>query len=250
MLKTNQKSVKTDYVLTEDRKKIYYNHYIQSHEKVIVLAHGFYNSKDAVLFKDMAGALNDEYDVIVMDFRGHGQSDGPFHWTAKEHQDLEAILTYAHQDYAKIGVVGFSLGAAASIITASQSELITSLIAVSPPTQFKKIEFHFWKMSVMENIIYNVFQEGRIGKGIRPGNLWLKKTKPIDVVDKIKAPILFVHGTKDWLVLPWHSKKLYEKARNRKRLEIVENGTHGEYLFRRDRSGMIQLFKEWFKRTL
>lgn len=243
-------NITTGYVLTEDQKKIYYDHYRCGHSKAVILAHGFFNSRKAVLFKDMAAALIDDYDVVVFDFRGHGESGGPFHWTAKEHLDLIAVLDYCRRDYEKIGVVGFSLGAAASIIAAARSDLISSLIAVSAPTQFNKIEFHFWKMGIMENIIYNVFQEGRIGKGVVPGNLWLKKVKPIDVVQDIKVPVFFLQGKKDWLVLPWHAEKLYAKAVGKKRLEIVPEGTHGEYLFRRDREGTIRFFKEWFSLTL
>lgn len=242
--------VKNGYVVTEDKKKIYFDHYKNDHKKVIILAHGFYNSKKAVLFKDMAKALSGEYDVIVMDFRGHGESDGPFDWTAKGYQDLEAILEYAKGSYSNIGVIGFSLGAASSIITASKSDLITSLIVVSPPADFDKIEKHFWKMGIMENVVYNVFDEGRIGKGVKPGNLWLKKIKPINVVGDIKIPIFFIHGKKDWLILPWHSEKLYEKAQGIKKLEIVSEGTHAEYIYRSDREATIKMFKEWFNSTM
>ncbi|MGR3302356.1 MAG: alpha/beta hydrolase, partial [Candidatus Scalindua sp.] len=164
--------------------------------------------------------------------------------------DVEAVVGYAHERYAKIGLIGFSLGAAVCIIAAARPNPITSLIAVSPPAQFNKIDFHFWKMDVEENIIYNIFKEGRIGKGVRPGSLWLKKIKPIDVVEKIKIPVFFIHGKKDWLFRPWHCERLYQKAQGRKRLELIENGTHAEHLFRRDRGSAVKLFKEWFKLTL
>lgn len=238
------------HVVTQDGKKIYFDHYRSAHAKVIILAHGFYNSKKAVLFKNMAEDLLDVYDVIVMDFRGHGQSEGFFDWTAKEYMDVEAVLVYARQHYKTIGVIGFSLGAASCLVAATRTELITSLIAVSPPTEFGKIEKHFWKMGVAENIIYNVFDEGRIGKGVRPGKLWLKKTRPIDIVEDIKVPILFIHGKKDWLILPWHSTTLFEKATGNKKLIMVDEGTHAEYLYRRDRVGTIRMFKEWFATTL
>jgi len=96
----------------------------------------------------------------------------------------------------------------------------------------------------------NVFDEGRIGKGVKPGNIWLEKTKPIDVIEDIKIPICFIHGKKDWLTLPWHSEKLYEKARGKKKLELIKDGTHAEYLYRRDRKGTIEIFKRWFKEVL
>jgi len=238
------------HVLTGDNKKITYDHYKQDHEKVIILAHGFFNSKQTVLFQEMALGLNDEYDVIVMDFRGHGKSDGPFHWTAKEHQDLEAILAYARQDYQDIGVIGFSLGAATSLITASRTDQIDSLIAVSAPTHFRKINYHVWRLGFFENLFYNISREGRIGKGVKPGRPWLKKIKPIDIVDDINIPVLYLHGKKDWLVRPKHSEKLFEKSPQNKEILLIENGTHAEYLFRSDKEGTIKIFKDWFNKTM
>ncbi len=243
-------SKKSGVAFTDDQKRIAFDHYSNGHDAVIVLAHGFYNSKKAVLFQEMAENLLDVYDVVVMDYRGHGESEGRFTWSAKEPQDLTAILAYARERYRRVGVVGFSMGAAVSLIVAAKTDLVDSLIAVSPPSEFKKIDFHFWKMDIMENVVYNVLQEGRIGKGFKAGAFWLKKTKPIEIVAKIKVPILFYHGAKDWLVLPWHSERLYQKAAAFKRIEIIANGTHAEFLFRRDREGTINHFKNWFRETL
>lgn len=237
-------------VHTSDHKKIAVDHYRNDHPKVVILAHGFYNSKQAVLFQEMARGLLDDYDVIVFDFRGHGKSSGLFSWTVKEHRDLQAVLDYAQQEYGKIGVVGFSLGAAIAINTAARDSRIDSLIAVSPPYDFNRINYRVWRMGVMENVVYNVFQEGRVGKGIRPGWLFRKKPKPIDVVDRVTAPTLFVHGQKDWLIAAEHSRKLYRKAKCKKDLLILKEGTHAEYIFRADKSGTLGVLREWFQKTL
>ncbi len=246
----NDFSLKTGYLETEDKQQIHYNQYKNGHKKVLILVHGFYNSKEAVLFIKMAQDLSGEYDVIVFDMRGHGLSSGLFTWTTHSDKDLESVLEYASKQYEKIGVIGFSLGAATSIITTAKSDLVDSLISVSSPTEFSKIDGEFWTMGVEENIAYNVFGEGRIGKGVRPGFLWLKKTKPINVVDQIKVPILFVHGKKDWLINPWHSQELYAKAKSKKGLKLITEGTHAEYIYRRDSEGTIKIFKDWFKDTL
>ncbi|MCA9402800.1 MAG: alpha/beta fold hydrolase [Candidatus Omnitrophica bacterium] len=237
-------------VTTSDNKKISLDHYRQGHQQVVVLAHGFYNSKQAVLFREMATGLLEEYDVIVFDFRGHGKSSGLFSWTVNEHRDLQAVLDYADQEYDKIGVIGFSLGAAIAINTAARDSRIDSLIAVSSPYDFNRINYRVWQMGVMENVVYNVFQEGRIGKGIRPGWLFRKKPKPIDAVGQVNAPTLFVHGQKDWLIAPEHSRKLYRKANCRKDLMILKEGTHAEYIFRADKDGTLAVFREWFHKTL
>ena len=89
---TMDTKITTGYVTSVDGIKIAFDQYSQSHQSVIILAHGFFNSKKAVLFEHMAHSLGNDFDVIVMDFRGHGKSNGFFDWTANECQDVEAIV--------------------------------------------------------------------------------------------------------------------------------------------------------------
>lgn len=238
------------HVVTVDNKKIDVHHYKRGHSKAVILAHGFYNSKQAVLFKEMAIGMSEDYDVFVIDFRGHGKSKGFFSWTVHEHRDLQALLDYMDTKYNKVGLVGFSLGAAISINTVARDSRVDSLIAVSAPYDFNRINYKVWQMGVTENLVYNVFQEGRKGKGIRPGWLFRRKPKPIDSVAKIKIPTLFVHGQKDWLISAKHSQKLYQKAMCDKDLIILPEGTHAEYIYRSDKEGTLKIFREWFQKTL
>jgi pimeloyl-ACP methyl ester carboxylesterase len=235
---------------TIDEHSISCDHYHNGHDKVVIIAHGFFNSKAAPLLQELGQALSDEYDVIIMDFRGHGKSGGRFHWTSKEYLDLQAVLDYAEKHYQKIGVIGFSLGAATSLITATKSEAITSLIAVSAPTAFRKIEYHFWDLDVENELIYGLVGKGGIGKGVRPGPFWQKKHKPIDLVEKIACPVLYIHGEKDWLIKPRHSEQLHKKTNSKKHLAIIKNGPHAEYLIRKNKIETIKLIRGWFKETL
>ncbi len=124
------------YFVTSDQHKVYYDQYKSSHKKVIIIAHGFFNSKQAILLKQLGESLNNEYDVILFDFRGHGQSKGFFYWTAKEYLDLLAVIEFASKSYERIGLIGFSLGAATSIIAASKTMFINSIVAISAPAEF------------------------------------------------------------------------------------------------------------------
>lgn len=238
------------FLTASDGQQVHYDHYKNSHKNAVVIAHGFFNSKDAILLKELGQSLNGDYDVIIMDFRGHGKSGGLFYWTSKEYMDLETVLEYASKQYQKIGVIGFSLGAATSLITASKTDLIDSLISVSAPSELEKIEYRFWELDFENDITYNLLGEGKIGKGIRSGPWWLKKDKPLNLVDKIKIPILYIHGDADWLIKPWHSKALYEKTTSRKRMAIIKNGPHAEYLIRKNKEETIGLIKKWFEETL
>lgn len=244
------KYMQNKILTTSDGHKISLDYYQHGHDKVVIIAHGFFNSKDALLLKELGQALDDQYDIIMMDFRGHGKSSGFFYFTSKEYLDLEAVLEYARKSYDKIGVIGFSLGAATTLITASRSDLINSVIAVSGPTEFAKIEFHFWGLDFKNELMYNLVGNGRIGKSVQIGPFWLKKQKPIDIVDKIKCPVMYIHGQKDWLIKAWHSESLFKKTNAKKHLAIIKNGPHAEYLVQQNKIETVGLIKSWFKETL
>lgn len=198
----------------------------------------------------LAENLNHEFDVIVFDFRGHGLSQGLFYWTAREYLDLLAVAEFANKHYAKIGVIGFSLGAASSIIAASKTAHIDSIVAVSAPVELGKIEYRFWNVDIKNELFFNIFGKGRHGKGVRPGPFWLNKEKPLDVVKKMQVPIFYIHGDKDWVVGHWHSEKLYSHTQGLKRLNIIKNGPHAEYLFKEYPDELLMLSRTWFHETL
>lgn len=239
----------TGTLTTSDHEGIAYDHYNAGHEKIIVIAHGFFNSKDAVLIKQLKDYLIDTYDVFIFDFRGHGKSTGLFTWTSKEHIDLETVMAYVKERYDKIGVIGFSYGAAVSIQVIVEHDGVKSLVAISTPYDSMKIDYHFWRLDIENDIFFNLGDGGK-NKGIRPGPFWLKKEKPIDNVAKIQIPILYIHGEKDWVIKPWHSQALYDKTQSKKRLVIIKNGPHAEYLTRDYFEKFITEVKTWFKETL
>jgi len=238
------------YLTTSDQHRIYYDQFKAEHKKVIIIAHGFFNSKQAVLLKGLGESLNDEYDIILFDFRGHGQSKGFFYWTAKEYLDLLSVVEFAGKSYEKIGLIGLSLGAATSIIAASKTSLINSIIAISAPAELGKIDYRFWKLDVKNDLFYNLFGKGRQGKGVRPGPFWYKKEKPLDLVKKTQTPIFYIHGDSDWVIRYWHSEELYKNTTSHKRLSIIKNGPHAEYLFLEHKDEMLRLIREWFHDTL
>jgi len=164
--------------------------------------------------------------------------------------DLLSIVEFAAKSYEKIGLLGFSLGAATSIIAASKTSLINSIIAVSAPSEFEKIDYHFWRLDVINDLFYNLFGEGRHGKGVRPGPFWYKKEKPLEIVKKSKIPIFYIHGDSDWVIRYQHSEQLYKNTTALKRLSIIKNGPHAEYLFLEHKDEMLRLIREWFKETL
>lgn len=236
-------------LVTSDDITIAFTHYADPRPEVVVIVHGFYNNKDTLLFSSLAERFAEHYDVISFDLRGHGESSGFFSWTSFEERDLRAVIDYATgYGYEKIGVIGFSLGAAVSIIEGSINPAIDGVIAVSPPADFWQIDYHFWEKEMLADFLLNLGEKGK-GKMIRPGNPFMDKTPPINVIEKIAPrPILLIHGEKDWLIDPHHSRDLFDRAKEPKEIALIAEAGHAEKIFDARPREFMALCLNWFKK--
>jgi pimeloyl-ACP methyl ester carboxylesterase len=114
-------------------------------DRVIVICHGYDQSKDSEEFIWLARELFKDYDVITFDFRGHGASNGWYGFGATELPDLTAVLNYTKRIYKNIGIIGFSLGAGVAIQAGViHKDIISSLILVSAPARFDFFKINFF----------------------------------------------------------------------------------------------------------
>ena len=240
----------TDTVLTSDGVMIAIDLYGgEGHRQdLIVICPGFFQSKDTPTFQRMAQALARRWDVLAMDFRGHGRSSGLYTFSAHEGRDLDAVLAWARARYAHLGVLGFSMGGAITINTVSRdAQQVRSLCLVSAPSVCKEVEFKFWTPEAIRTGLRGLER----GAGCRPGNPLLLKDRPVDTIRRIHGiPKLFVHGTNDVIVGLRHSERLFAAAQEQKRFDVIERGSHAEALFRDDPDGFTERVTRWFSETL
>lgn len=238
-------------VYTKDKVPISIGSFRNGHPSVIVICHGFYNSKENRWMRKAAEALSLKYDVMMMDMRGHGKSGGRYTWSAKEDMDIDAVVDHAATlGYNNIGIMAFSLGAASAINSAALRKDIGSMVLISCPSKFEAINYHFWEPSMFCDLRDNI-SCGWQGKGARTTHLFIAKRKPIDSIRHIKdTPILFIHGDNDWVIKDSHSRKLFDAMQGPKRLEIISGGMHAERLIEFDTEGMMKLIIDWFDQTL
>jgi pimeloyl-ACP methyl ester carboxylesterase len=244
-------TVVSGMLTTVDHKKISYQHFKNGCQAIIIIAHGYYNSKQCVVLQQLAQALGGEYDILMFDFRGHGKSSGLFTWTSQEGNDLRAVLDFIAPLYPKKGLIAFSFGASISINVLANDKRVDSLICVSAPSDISRIDYRFWALDWKGDVVYTFLNpKGRIGKGVRPGPFWLAKERPIEKIGKITIPIMFIHGSRDWVIRPWHSETLYQKTGGMKKIILIENGSHAEYLMRDYPKQFVTEVKKWFLDTL
>ncbi len=232
---------------TTDNVKIASNYFNSGHKEVVIIAPGWCMTKDSNAFVQIAEAFAKNFDVISIDFRGHGKSRGAFTFTAKELLDLDCAVKFAKEKgYEKIYLAGFSLGGGMVLNYGAQSNDIDGIIAVSPHSDFSKIENKMWKKEAWGET-FKKFELTRF-LSIRPSIIPHKKVKPIDIISKVQSPTLFIAGKKDPTVCAWHTQKLYEKATCEKQLKVYEDGIHAEDLFLHHREDFMNLCLNWLER--
>ena len=169
--------------------------------------------------------------VLIFNFRGTGESSGNFDilsWT----QDLEVAVDYLWSlpelNQSRLALLGFSAGAAVAIYVAAQDRRISSVVACASPAEFS----FFTEADNSQSLIDHFRDLGIIrDKGFPPSiPEWLRgfrEVSPIQHVAKIAPrPILFLHGSKDDVVAVSHAHRLYAKAKEPKRLAIIEEVGH------------------------
>jgi fermentation-respiration switch protein FrsA (DUF1100 family) len=175
------------------------------------------------------------YNVIMVDYRGYGLSEGvPSEEGLKA--DARAVLQYVHTleiDRSRVIVMGTSLGGAvAAYLAVTQPSLMCGVI----------VENTFTSISDMADIVLgHILKQRSVGPTSHRVALWLftYTVKPLvlmlnwntlSVIAKITHPILFVSGRKDELVPPLHMNMLYSKATrsSRKAFVPIPLGSHNE----------------------
>ena len=98
----------------------------------VVLAHGF--SDDGLCWTPVAETLAPEYDVVMVDARGHGRSEGPGrgYGLAEHAADLAGVI--ARLGLERPAVLGHSMGAASTLVLAgTYPEVLRAILLEDPP---------------------------------------------------------------------------------------------------------------------
>jgi hypothetical protein len=155
------------------------------------------------------------YSVLVVDYRGYGESDGAFPSETTVYEDAEATLGALVHEWRippqKVFVYGHSLGAAVAIDLASRHPELGGL--------------------VVESAFTSIYDMARLEPkyGIFPVGLLLnQRFESIKKVSQLKLPVLYIHGTADRVVPYDMGLALYERSGGAKRFVAVAGGGHDD----------------------
>ena len=214
----------------------------------IVLMHGVRSNRLSMV--ERARFLSHEgYSVLLFDFQAHGESPGD-HITFGylESEDAKAAIDFIRNAAPgeRIGVIGESMGGAASLLASPPLTVNSMVIEMVYPTindaVADRLTTHLGRWAKVLSPLLLVQLKPRLG--ISADNL-----RPIDHVGKLTMPKLFIAGANDQHTTLAESRKIFEMASEPKEFWVVPGAAHVD-LHKAARVEYEQRVVDFFKRTL
>lgn len=217
---------------------------------VLVGCHGHGGRKDDLLGIG-TGSWRAGYSVLLFDFRGRGESDPwPQTLISREVDDLRAAVAFARgrAPADRVGVVGFSMGAAVALLAAAEEPAIGAVVADSSFTTGADVVAHGVRSVLRvppEILVLAADEVVHRRHGYR-----FSHARPIDVVGRVAPrPLLIIHGAGDTTVPVEHARRLYAAAGEPRELWVVPGVEHcGAYFA--DRAGYCRRVVGFFDQYL
>jgi fermentation-respiration switch protein FrsA (DUF1100 family) len=214
----------------------------------IVLMHGVRSNRLSMV--ERARFLSHEgYSVLLFDFQAHGESPGD-HITFGylESEDAKAAIDFVRNAAPgeRIGVIGESMGGAASLLANPPLTVNSMVIEMVYPTindaVADRLTAHLgpWARVLSPLLLVQL----KLRLGISADNL-----RPIDHVGKLTMPKLFIAGANDQHTTLAESRKIFEMASEPKEFWVVPGAAHVD-LHNASRVEYEQRVVDFFKRTL
>lgn len=219
---------------------INYINYGNKKGKTIIFLHGW--GQNIAMMKPLSDLLSKDYNIIVIDLPGHGQSDEPKEaWFVDDYADAIHNLLYNLKVKNPI-FVGHSFGGKISLLYASKYQ-VDRLVVLGSPFKVDSDNLSF-KTKVLKSLkkipflkSFEEFAKKRMGStDYRNATPMMREilvnTVNYDIskqVKNIKAPTLIVWGSLDEAVPVSHAKEL-ESLISDAGLVVLEGASHYAYL--------------------
>ena len=191
----------------------------------VALFHGYGDNKTNILAEGKA-FLSMGYKVLLIDFRGHGSSDGNTCTIGyREAEEVKLGYNFLKEKGEKnIVLWGISMGAAAITHAVDEYNLQPAKVILEMPfaTMENAVEGQIRLMHLPEEPLSTLLT---FWGGIEHG-FWAFKVNPDNYVKDIHCPVLFQVGLNDIRVTPKERKEVFENLRQPKQLVIYNNSGH------------------------
>ena len=214
----------------------------------IVLMHGVranrLNLVNRARFLSRAG-----FSVLLFDFQAHGESSGD-HITFGylESRDAQAAVEFLRTNAPgeRIGVIGISMGGAATLLASPPLDVNAMVLEMVYPTidqaVSNRLSMRLGKWAGLLTPLLTWQLKPRLGVGA-------DALQPIQRVDQIPIPKLFIAGADDQHTTLEESRQMFSAAASPKELWVVERAMHVD-LYAERKEEYEERVLSFFKREL
>jgi dipeptidyl aminopeptidase/acylaminoacyl peptidase len=196
-------------------------------EASVIVLHGHGGNKHTCL--PLAHFLYPRYNVLMLDHRGHGESDGVRTTIGYEERlDVHgAVDLLLERGLGPVGIYGMSMGGATAILAAAEDPRIVAVVADSP---YARLRWAVQQSAVLRG--YPSFLTPAIAYlGCLTTALHLRyrmqSFDPVEVVERIAPrPLLLMHGQEDEVVPVASAHALFDRAGEPKELWLIDDMKH------------------------
>jgi pimeloyl-ACP methyl ester carboxylesterase len=235
-----------------DGTALQYDIYDAPSPSTVVVVPGFWRDRRHASMVRLAHFLVREgHRAVVMDPRGHGDSEGTYGFNQHEHQDVAAVIRDLLQRNGTIGgvtLIGFSYGGAIAVSAAARNPdlPVRALLLISSVADFAMIVPRLNPFTMHRHIaLSQALRTPRFAWNMRKS----AKLRAVDDIRDVHVPVCFIHVKNDWLISHRHSIALYEAANEPKELHLldIEGNYHADRIFNVASDSVEPIVREFLK---
>ncbi len=191
------------------------------------------------------------FNVVLYSYRGMPGSDrSPITFGIKEVLELQAVIAFARKRIAnaRIGLLGYSMGAVVSLLGAAGEPGVEALVLDSPFSDLRTL--------MIENVRRATKLPGSPFVWLAGLMFWMRtrsrisECSPRDILSSLEPrPLFFIHGGADDITPLHHSRRLYDAYRGPREIWIVQGAPHTGAYFA-DRPLYVERVAGFFARHL
>lgn len=196
-------------------------------DKAIVILHGYPADKGDLL--NWASFLKGKYNLLFLDFRYFGESEGSFtSFGYHERKDvLAAIMFLKENGINEIGLMGFSFGASVALLTLPETKDVSAVVADTPFANLDLMgETYYGRLPFLQKPLTTLTKFwGRVIYGIEVNEIASE-----EAVKKVRTPIFIIHSRQDETTLVENAERLKKALKDNPEAKvwIYDRGRHGQ----------------------
>lgn len=203
-------------------------------DKTILVCHGWGDNKGEILERTLFLNRKEGFNLLYLDFRGHGESAPSLVTMGKlELLDLAGAVAYLNknrpQSAARLGIFGQSMGAAVAAMALRAHPEIRAAVLESPFAGYRQVSGRWaWRHSRVP--AFPTIDFMMLWLRLRSGHPDIDAYSPVSRIAGCRTPILLIAGERDTLMPPEDVRRVYDGAAGPKEFWIVPGAHHAKCL--------------------